>query len=56
MLKTIVGVDLCEIEGISEVSCLELISETGTDMSKWKSSKHIAAWFNLAPNTKITGG
>jgi len=56
MLKAIVGVDLCEIEGISEVSCLELISEIGTDMSKWKSSKHIAAWFNLAPNTKITGG
>lgn len=56
LLKIIAGVDLCEVDGISEVSCLELISEIGTDMSKWKSSKHIAAWFNLAPNTKITGG
>ena len=25
-------------------------------MSKWESSKHFAAWVNLAPNTKISGG
>lgn len=56
LLKIIVGVDLCEVDGINEVSCLELISEIGTDMSKWKSAKHMAAWLNLAPNTKITGG
>jgi transposase len=55
-MKIIVGVDFCEIDGISEVSCLELISEIGTDISKWKSSKHFSAWLNLAPNTKITGG
>lgn len=56
MLKIIVGVDLCKIEGISEISCLELISETGTNMNKWQNSKHYSAWLNLAPNTKITGG
>lgn len=56
LLKIIVGVDLCQIDGINEVSCLELISEIGTDMSKWKSGKHMSAWLNLAPNTKITGG
>ena len=56
MLKVIVGVDLCQLEGIAENSALELISETGTDMSKWKSSKHFVAWLNVAPNTKITGG
>lgn len=56
LLKIIVGVDLCNVEGISEISCLELISETGTDMDKWQNSKHFAAWLNLAPNTKITGG
>lgn len=56
MLKIIVGVDLCEVDGINEVSGLELISEIGTDMSKWESAKHMAAWLNLAPNTKITGG
>ena len=52
----IAGVDLCKIPGISEVTALEFISEVGIDMSKWKSAKHFAAWLNLTPNTKITGG
>ncbi len=56
LLKVIVGVDLCEVNGIGEVSAVELISEIGTDMGKWKSIKHFAAWVNLVPNTKITGG
>jgi transposase len=56
MLKVIVGVDLCQVEGIAENSALELISEIGTDMSKWKNSKYFSAWLNVAPNTKITGG
>jgi transposase len=56
LLKTIVGVDLCKVVGISEISCLGIISETGTDMTKWPNSKHFTAWLNVAPNTKITGG
>lgn len=56
LLKVIVGVDLIQVPGISEISALELISEIGVDMSKWVSSKHFAAWLNVAPNTKITGG
>jgi len=56
LLKIIATVDLCRIDGISEVSCLEILSETGADMTKWKNGKHMAAWVNLAPNTKITGG
>lgn len=48
--------DLCKIPGINEVTALELISETGVDMNKWNSPKHFAAWLNLTPNTKITGG
>jgi transposase len=56
MLKEIVGVDLCKIDGISEVNAVELISEIGLNMNNWKSSKHFAAWLNLVPNTKITGG
>jgi transposase len=55
-LVAITGVDLCKIPGISEVTALEFISEVGVDMTKWKSCKHFAAWKNLAPNTKITGG
>ena len=40
LLKAIAGVDLCEVDGINTLSCLELISETGADMSKWLSNKH----------------
>ena len=56
ILHIIVGVDLCKIDGMSEISAVELISEVGVDMSKWKSCKHFAAWLNLVPNTRITGG
>ena len=55
-LNQLVGVDLCKIPGVSEVTALELITEIGTDMNKWPDAKHFAAWLNLTPNTKITGG
>lgn len=55
-LKAMTGVDLCKIPCIKEITVLELISETGVDMNKWKSTKHFCAWLNLTPNTKITGG
>ena len=55
-LRQLTDIDLCAIPGISEVSVLEFISETGTDMGKWPNDKHFTAWLNVAPNTKITGG
>lgn len=56
LLRKVVGIDLCAIDSLSEISALELIAEIGTDMNQWKNSKHFAAWLNLVPNTKITGG
>ena len=56
LLKIIAGTDLCDVEGINETSCLYVVSEIGTDMSKWHNRKCFAAWLNVAPNTKITGG
>lgn len=56
LLVALTGVDLCKIPGISEVSALEFVSETGINTSKWKSSKCFTAWLNVVPNTKITGG
>lgn len=44
------------MEGINEITAVELISEIGTDMTKWRSTRHLAGWMNLAPNTRITGG
>ena len=56
LLKVIVGVDLCRIDSIGETTALELIAEIGTNMRCWKSEKQFAAWLNVVPNTKITGG
>lgn len=50
------GVDVTEVSGISEISTLTILSEAGTDMSKWKNEHHFTSWLGLAPNTKISGG
>ena len=55
-VKAILGVDVTAIYGISDISALEILSETGTDMSKWESAKHFVSWLNLCPNNKISGG
>ena len=55
-LKQILGVDVTNIFGISELTAVEIISETGMDMSKWQTSKHFVSWLNLAPNNRISGG
>jgi len=55
-LKNIIGVDVTKIFGISELTALDIVSETGIDMSKWKTHKHFTSWLNLAPNNRISGG
>lgn len=30
---------------------MQLISELGTDMSKWKDQKHFVSWLNLSPTS-----
>jgi transposase len=55
-LKEILGVDVTQVFGISEISALTIMSEVGTDMSKWKTEHHFTSWLGLAPNTKISGG
>lgn len=55
-LKEILGIDVTEVVGISELSALAILSEVGTDMLKWKTEHHFTSWLGLAPNTKISGG
>jgi transposase len=55
-LKKIHGVDVIEIFGISENTALEILAETGTDLSKWDDENKFVRWLNLCPNNKITGG
>ena len=55
-LKHIIGVDVTRIDGIDEISGLEIISVTGTDMSKWPTAEHFSSWLNLGPRPKKSGG
>lgn len=50
------GVDLCQLPGINENVAARILSEIGTDMTKWKSAKHFASWLAVCPGNKISGG
>ena len=55
-LKTLLRTDLTQLPGISEVTALELIAETGIDMNNWRTENHFASWLAIVPNTKKSGG
>jgi transposase len=55
-LARIVGVDLVEVTGLSASSVQTILSEVGTDMSRFPSVKHFASWLGLAPHNDISGG
>ncbi len=55
-LRRIHTIDVTQIFGVSEIGALEILSETGTDLSKWGSEKRFVSWLNLCPNNKISGG
>jgi len=50
------GVDLTRIDGVDVTTALAVISEVGTDMSRFPTVKHFTSWLGLCPGTKITGG
>jgi hypothetical protein len=50
------GVDLTAIEGIDAIHALTLVSELGSDFTKWPTVKHFTSWLGLCPNWKKTGG
>jgi transposase len=55
-LKQLAGVDLCQINGIKELTAQVVLSEVGTDMSAWPTEKHFASWLALCPEHEISGG
>jgi transposase len=52
----ILGVDLSTLPGIRANAILQIISEVGTDMTKFPSAKHFASYLGFVPHNKITGG
>jgi transposase len=54
-LKRILGVDLTTLPGLNVLAILTLVSEIGTDMTKWRNEKAFVSWLGLSPNNKISG-
>jgi transposase len=55
-LYYVTGVDLTAIEGIEALHALTLVSELGTDFTKWPTVKQFTSWLGLCPNWQKTGG
>jgi len=55
-LYQLAGVDLTGIDGIGPYSALRLLSEIGTDMTRWPTERHFTSWLTLAPRNRISGG
>ena len=55
-VKRITGVDLLAVKGFSYGSILTILSEVGTDMSKWKTEKHFTSWLGYLQIIKYQVG
>ena len=55
-LKKIYATDVPEIYGNSVIVAVEVLAETGTDLSKWATEKNLLGWLNFCPNRKISEG
>ena len=52
----ITGVSIAAVDGIGAGLAQTILSEIGTDMSKWPSEKHFTSWLGVAPHNAISGG
>jgi len=56
LLFKMAGVDLTVIEGISETTALVILSEIGTDVSKFPHEKNFVSWLGLCPQHRGSAG
>ena len=56
LLFKMAGVDLTQIEGISETTALVILSEIGTDLSKFPHEKNFVSWLGLCPQHRGSAG
>ena len=55
-IKKITTTDLTTIPGIDANTAMKILSEIGTDMSRWRSGKAFVSWLGLCPGNKVSGG
>jgi len=55
LIHRMTGVDLTAVDGLGVNTVLTVLSETGTDLSRWPTAKHFASWTKLAPRRDQSG-
>jgi len=56
LLFRMAGVDLTVIEGISATTALVILSEVGTDLSRFPTEKNFVSWLGLCPQHRGSAG
>ena len=55
-LRRVNGVDLTTIDGIDVMTAETILSEIGTDLSRFKAEGHFVSWAGLTPSQDVSGG
>jgi len=55
LVKLCEGKDLTSLPAHTDYSVLQIISEVGTDLSKWHTEKHFTSWMGLSPGSHQSG-
>ena len=55
-LYQMAGVDLTAIDGCNATTIQVVLSETGVNMSAWKTCRHFTSWLGLCPQNDVSGG
>jgi transposase len=49
------GKDACILPAITDYNLLQIMGETGTDLTKWPTEKHFTSWLKLSPGKHQSG-
>jgi transposase len=55
-LNRVNGVDLTTIDGIDVMTAETILSEIGTDLSRFQTEQHFVSWAGLTPRQDVSGG
>jgi transposase len=55
LMKIFGGKDATVLSGITDYTWMQLLSETGTELSRWPSEKHFTSWLGLSPGQHSSG-
>jgi len=55
LMKIFGGKDATVLSGITDYTWMQLLSETGTELSRWPTEKHFTSWLGLSPGQHSSG-